>query len=433
MSKTLHADFAADQILTPRVGPDFAFEIENKSPSSQIITSSWLSSAVTKIDNNRTAPDGTETMGIVYTTSSNAWHGLRRGWSTPLASDVIVLSCYFRPHYFGPQAFISATESGGALRSAAAVFDITNGVFNESFSQNGAAVLAQGIEPATVTFPDAASDIYRAWATIQIGIASGYFIYFGTSNSDGTPTYAANGLPTFVHSNQQMNLWGMMAETGYHGASSVPSTYIPTVATPVKSFAATNSADAGYLDSNGILINADRVVRPNHIEWAGLANTHYTKFNSGTLGAHKVIRCLHDGTANNYMILEIGGPAGPGIAFRGVAGGVEQWSIYHSAVAADTDYGIAAGWKAGSQVLAIDGVEIGTASAAAIPTVTTYNLGSGIAGANQLNSTIATDINYNEEFLPDVVRKISGGRLPSPLQFSRELSRGLSRDLSRIL
>jgi hypothetical protein len=76
-------------------------------------------------------------------------------------------------------------------------------------------------------------------------------------------------------------------------------------------------------------------------------------------------------------------------------GGTPQASIESSALTTNTRYGAVLSYANNSVFLSLDGAQVGsTDTSATIPTCSKSNIGSDDAGANQLNGTIASAVNF---------------------------------------
>ena len=201
-------------------------------------------------------------------------------------------------------------------------------------------------------------------------------------------------------------MWGAQLETGAFVTS-----YSKTVAASVTK----NKGVVSTSDVSG---------------FSATENTAYTKFRTGNIGQDTTVWSLHDGTANERIAVEI---TGGNIHFIGVDGGVTQWDI-STAISADAEHQVAVAWKANDIAFYLDGSLVGVDSGATLPTLTTLNICSDHADAEQLNSTMDEFRDYNTRLRNIELQDMSNGIFPSEgLSFTRALARPLVRDLARPL
>lgn len=160
-----------------------------------------------------------------------------------------------------------------------------------------------------------------------------------------------------------------------------------------------------WTDGAAVTRNKD-VYSTADVSFLGAANTFYFDFSTGNIDNDTTVFAFHDTTANERIVVEI---TGGNIHFIGVDGGVTQWDISQAAVA-NTDYKGAVAWAVNDIAFYLNGAQVGVDGGATLPTVTTLNIGSDHADAEQLNSNFKEDRTYNER---------------KPNQFLEDLSNGL--------
>ena len=202
-------------------------------------TALWTAGANTTFTpNSTTAPDGTQTAGLLVDSTTSAVHSLASSQSFATTNTLIYNCSFFAKQAAGSSLLIQCT---GSQTNAA----FGGGYANFTLTGNGAATSGGTVVGAAITaYPNG---WYRCSLQLTAGATTtsqGFFVTLqNSSGNTRSQAYAGTGTGVYI--------WGMMVEVAPNSAFLVPSSYIPCGAAAN----VTRAADVITVTPGGALAN----------------------------------------------------------------------------------------------------------------------------------------------------------------------------------
>ena len=313
----------------------------------------WGNAIAVDITANQTAsPDGYVSADLIAATPASVNHRFEQSFAA--TSGTAYTLSYFAKANTNNQCYIVGFADNSVFATQTAIFNLTNGTILSNTGGGTANIVNYG------------NGWYRVSLTITAGAtATGYW-------GNGL---AKNGSITFTSDGTSIYMWGLQLEAGAYATS-----YIPTLGTSV-----TRVADAAFKTGISSLIGQTEGTIFVEIN-----------FDLGVIAPDNSRIQLSDGTTSNWIFIAF--PNGSAsnlirIYANGSSGSMSEYST-NSIVSGVNK--IAYGYKSGSFVLYVNGVqEASSSSTITIPTCSRIDLtGSSPAVINALERT-----NYNQALL----------------------------------
>jgi hypothetical protein len=186
--------------------------------SSSFDNAYWPKSNLTVTANTTTAPDGTTTAETLTEDTANIRHAMNNSVGISSLSGIHTASIYFKNNTRNFAWIQIATD--GAAKRYTVVCDLVNGTITSTTTVGSPTSISNSI-----------TNVGNGWYRVSISSqhnSGTVFLVCGLSNS-ATPTYDANGYPTYLgNGTSSIYAWGAQVEVG-----SYPTSYIPTQAATV--------------------------------------------------------------------------------------------------------------------------------------------------------------------------------------------------------
>jgi len=300
-------------------------------------TLGWSVSAATATANQATAPDGTNTAGLLTDSGGAAVHYAFNGNKTIASTTTYTYSQFFKA---SSETVVQLTFTTAQFASAYANFDLINGTIVTS-----GAVITAGMQQC----PNGWWRCWIAQTSNGSGTGNGAFFQFTNNNINATRSvsYTANGRALYA--------WGGQFEVG-----SFPSSYIPTLSSSATR--ALDSARASSLSSIGFNASEGTVVAE-----------FMTPYAEPIPGIQRVCQ-FHDGSASNRIYINA---SSNGIITAGVNTGGAAVAITSGwpAAAPFTVYKVALAYKENDFAFCLNGGVVQTDTSGAVPSVNALQIG----------------------------------------------------------
>ena len=414
---TLHHEFAADKHLSGRAGA--SLDITRATEGSYVDKAGVLQTAATGVARFDHDPVTHESVGLLVEEARTniCWQSenLRTTWSginvrdnvdtvnvavapdgattadriiddSATGSDVVgygqnITFATTTPYTYS--VFLKAEQLDWAFIE---VINLTSLTINKYFDLgNGVEGGAEGADVDSTFIEDFGNGWYRCGITFTTAADTSGTVRLFAATSNGVAAVDRDGTSSIL-------FWGAQVEAG-----AFPTSYIPTVAASV-----TRNAD---------------VVNTTDVSWFNAAGgTLYATYIPGdvTVTDHRILS-LDGGADDRVVDLVMGGTAGFIQSFSSNGVNIQSGGAVHTKGATSM---AAIGFIEDDYALYHDGAQIGTdTDTTAVPTPTTFRVGSQYAGGGQTNGHIKELRYYNERLPNDVLEAMSLGTFPPNAPF----------------
>ena len=326
--------------------------------SEEFDNSHWVKQNVTATANNTVAPNGATTADLILETAINSNHAV---YTNPVTFTTATQSFYVKPN--------------GRTNVSLRFLFTPNDWVATVFSLTGAGSITQTSASATNSFSavgrtitDAGNGWYRISMTATQASRATYANAFDLCTTS-TPTLTpADGTESYLGDvTKGVYIWGAQLEAG-----SIPTSYIPTVASTV-----TRAADVATLTG------------ANFTSWFNAsAGTIYTKGRGPAVvgGSQPNIWAFDDATSVNFMLARVSGTGATSTVFVGVSSTVVA-TLVSSSFTLRSTFNQASAYALNDFATTVNGGAVATDTLGAVPVVTKATFGS--RAGFWLNGTIA--------------------------------------------
>jgi hypothetical protein len=309
-------------------------QAQNLALQSEDFTTTWLTSSATVSGNVAVAPDGALTADLITTSATGS--NIRQS-PTVVSGTTYTFSCYIKN---GDSNNVSLVMTSAAFPASVVNFNLVSGT-------------ASGTTGAPTFRID---NVGNGWYRCSMSVTA-------TSSAAGAcriQSTSANAVSTFY-------VWGAQVE-----ASSIPTSYIPTTATPVTRNAdviTLSGAVSGCIGQTEGTIYAEVVTRAT----GGTAAKRFLTISAPNSDSDR-ISIGKTGTDEIVGAIQVGGVTQAQISTASNQSGI---------------FKIAFAYAANDAVLYVNGVQVGTDTSLTLPSaLSQINLGSNAIGGAQFNDRI---------------------------------------------
>lgn len=161
---------------------------------------SWGSVAATTLGGQGTALDGTNNLSTIIDNATNSRHIFYQNGLNPNAAGLYTFTCYLKQNTLR-YAQLQIADANNSNASFGAIFDTLSGVVTDTKTVGSPTGISAKMQPTSV------AGLYLC--TVTMNVLAGTLNVYGviaTSNS-ATPTYDANGNPTYAGTSQSIFAW----------------------------------------------------------------------------------------------------------------------------------------------------------------------------------------------------------------------------------